>query len=67
MSDESAEALRRLAGLGLFPGTRIRVTEEPGGEATRIRVEGSEIVVEDELARTVFVEPDDAGATGETR
>ncbi len=67
VSDESAEALRRLAGLGLFPGTRIRVTEEPGGEATRIRVEGSEIVVEDELARTVFVEPDDAGATGETR
>ena len=60
VSDDSAEALRQLADLGLFPGTEIRmVGRGDDGQAT-IRVEDEDVEVEDGLARSVFVEPEDA-------
>jgi len=57
VSDEDAEALRRLAALGLFPGTRLRVLEAAGDRA-RLEVDGREVEIDRALARAVFVEPD---------
>ncbi len=57
VSDESPEGLRRLASLGLFPGTRLRLEEKAGPEgALRVRVGGEERSVDERLARTVSVE-----------
>lgn len=57
VSDESAEGLRRLAALGLFPGTPVRIEAEAGEEGMlRLRVHGEERRVEERLARTVSVE-----------
>lgn len=59
VSDENAEALRRLADLGLFPGTEIRMLGATAGGGARIEVRDRDIEVEESLARTVFVEPED--------
>lgn len=59
VSDESAEGLRRLADLGLVPGTRIRILAlAPDGRA-RVAVGDRDLDVEAALARAVFVEPRD--------
>lgn len=58
VSDESAEALRYLAGIGLVPGTRIEVVERGGfGGPLRVLIDGQESVLGDELSRSVRVEP----------
>ncbi len=60
VSDDSAEGLRRLASLGLFPGTRIRVLERADdGAGMSVEVNGERQVVEDGLAAAVFVEVDE--------
>jgi DtxR family Mn-dependent transcriptional regulator len=57
VSDESAEGLRRLATLGLFPGTRLRVMEARSpGSGIRIEVNGRGMEIEEGLADAVFVE-----------
>lgn len=57
VSDESSEGLRRLAALGLFPGTRVRVTGGPAnGDGVRVEVEGTERRMDRSLAETVSVE-----------
>ena len=57
VSDESAEGLRRLAMLGLFPGTRIRVVGSLAhGAGVRIEVDGRGMEIEEGLADAVFVE-----------
>ena len=61
VSDDDAEALRRLAALGLFPGTRIRMVRRGSGTLARIEIDAVGVDVEEALARTVFVEPE-AGA-----
>jgi len=58
VSDENAEALRRLAALGLFPGTRLRVLAAAGDRA-RLDLDGREVEIDRALARAVFVEPDE--------
>jgi DtxR family Mn-dependent transcriptional regulator len=58
VSDESAEALRRLADLGLFPGTEIRMVGSALDGGARIEVADRDIEVEQALALTVFVEPE---------
>lgn len=58
VSDENAEALRRLASLGLFPGTHVRVLGATGDRA-RLDVDGREVAIDRALARAVFVEPDE--------
>ncbi|MDX1394083.1 MAG: metal-dependent transcriptional regulator [Gemmatimonadota bacterium] len=58
VSDDSAEALRRLADLGLFPGTEIRMVGGRPDGGTRLEVEGEAVDVERGLAETVFVEPE---------
>lgn len=58
VSDDSAERLRRLGALGLFPGTRVVVAEEarePDGIMT-IRVGGEEHRLGRQLAGSVAVE-----------
>lgn len=57
VSDESAEGLRRLAALGLFPGTRVRLESREGTDGPlRLRVGGEERRLDERLARTVSVE-----------
>lgn len=57
VADESPESLRRLASLGLYPGTRLRCRSREGaGGDLRLEVEGEERRVEQQLARTVSVE-----------
>ncbi len=57
VSDESAERLRRLATLGLFPGTRLRVVGASSpGSGVRIEVDGRGMEIEEGLADAVFVE-----------
>ena len=57
VSDESAEGLRHLAKLGLFPGTRLRVVKSPSaGSGVRIEVDGRGMEIEESLADAVFVE-----------
>lgn len=57
VSDESAEGLRRLARLGLFPGTRLKVMRSPTPDSgVRIEVEGRGMEIEESLADAVFVE-----------
>ncbi len=57
VSDESAEGLRRLATLGLFPGTRLRVMGAlSSGSGVRIEVNGRGMEIEEGLADGVFVE-----------
>lgn len=57
VSDESSEGLRRLADLGLFPGTRVRVAERRGErEALLLEVEGRACRLDRALAGTVSVE-----------
>ncbi len=63
VSDDSAEALRRLAALGLFPGTRIRLLGVSGGLA-RLEVDGAEAEIDRALARSVFVQLDETGTDG---
>ncbi|MGH7540098.1 MAG: metal-dependent transcriptional regulator [Gemmatimonadota bacterium] len=59
VSDESAEGLRRLAALGLFPGTRLEVVGRLGSSGgVAIDVEGRRVEVERGLADTIFVEVD---------
>lgn len=57
VSDESAEGLRRLASLGLYPGTLVRVrdTEDPEGQI-ELDVEGRACRLSEELANLVSVE-----------
>lgn len=55
VSDESSEGLRRLAELGLFPGTRVRLREAEE-DAVRVEIEGRARRIERALARTVSVE-----------
>jgi len=57
VSDDSAEGLRRLATLGLYPGTRVRVlrTAPPEGDL-ELDVEGSSGRLEVALANTISVE-----------
>jgi len=54
--DESGETLRRLAELGLFPGTRIRRLEGARTGETRLQVEDERMTLEPSLARALFVE-----------
>jgi DtxR family Mn-dependent transcriptional regulator len=57
VSDESAEGLRRLAALGLVPGTRIHVMDRSAGTShVKVEVEGLAREIEPGLARAVFVE-----------
>ncbi len=57
VSDESPESLRRLAALGLFPGTPVRVGGPAGeGEELTLEVEGRPCRLERALARAVSVE-----------
>lgn len=57
VSDESAEGLRRLARLGLFPGTRLQVMGSPSsGSGVRIEIDGRGLEIEEGLADAVFVE-----------
>lgn len=57
VSDESAQVLRELASLGLFPGTELRVREgEAPGEGVLVVVDGQELCLKGRLARTVSVE-----------
>lgn len=60
VSDESAETLRRLAALGLFPGTRIRALGRSSGGGARVEVDDRAVEVTAALAEAVFVESDDA-------
>lgn len=59
VSDDSAEALRRLADLGLFPGTEIRMVRGQRDGSATIEIADRDVKVEEALARTVFVEPED--------
>ena len=56
VSDHSGEALRRLASLGLFLGTRLRLLSVREDGAAHLEVEDHEINVQAALARAVFVE-----------
>jgi DtxR family Mn-dependent transcriptional regulator len=56
VSDENAEALRRLADLGLFPGTEVRMVRASSDGRTRIRVDDRDVEVEVSVAAAVFVE-----------
>lgn len=57
VSDESSEGLRRLAALGLFPGTRVRIAERADErEALKLEVEGRACRLDRALAGTVSVE-----------
>jgi len=59
VSDENAEALRRLADLGLFPGTEIRIVSAVHEGHARVEIADGQVEVAEALARTVFVEPED--------
>jgi DtxR family Mn-dependent transcriptional regulator len=59
VSDDSAEALRRLADLGLFPGTDIRMVRGPRDGVATIEIADRDVEVDEVLALTVFVEPED--------
>jgi len=59
VSDDSAEALRRLADLGLFPGTEIRMVGRHRDGVATIEVADRGVDVEEALAMSVFVEPED--------
>ncbi|MFV1987595.1 MAG: metal-dependent transcriptional regulator [Gemmatimonadota bacterium] len=59
VSDEDAEALRRLADLGLFPGTEIRIVSAVHDGHARVEIADQQVEVAESLARTVFVEPED--------
>ena len=56
VADESPESLRRLAALGLFPGTPLRVGDGEDEEAIRLEVDGRECRLDRDLAATVSVE-----------
>lgn len=58
--DRDAEALRRLARLGLFPGTAIRVVRELTRGRATIEVDERRVEVDEDLAAAVFVEPEDS-------
>lgn len=61
VSDESPAALRRLARLGLLPGTRLEVrrrAETPGGRV-EIELGGRRVEIERGLAEAVFVDVDE--------
>lgn len=64
VADDSAEALRRLGALGLFPGTRIRVIRSAADGPARIDVGGKNVEVDRSLAGTVFVELEEGGQEG---
>jgi len=59
VSDESADVLRSLASVGLFPGTEIRILEGLREGLTRVTVDDRAVEIEEDLARTVFVEPEE--------
>lgn len=58
VSDQSAETLRELAALGLFPGTRLRFLGGRSDGGAHLEVEDQKLDVEPALARAVFVERD---------
>ena len=60
VSDDSGETLRRLAALGLFPGTQIRLVGGLPEGGVQLEIEDREIEIEASLARAVFVEHEDA-------
>lgn len=59
VSDDNPEALRRLASLGLFPGTEIQVLKRLRDGLTRVTIADRAVEVEEDLACTVFVEPEE--------
>ena len=57
VADEEPERLRQAGALGLFPGTRVVVSEEaPEGGTLEIRVGGEKRAVEHDLATAISVE-----------
>ena len=59
--DRDPEMLRYLGRLGLYPETEVEVVDrEPFGGPLRLRVAGKPCDVGEELARNVFVSPEDA-------
>ena len=56
VSDQSADTLRELATLGLFPGTRIRLLGGRPDGGAQLEVDEQELEVQPSLARAVFVE-----------
>lgn len=59
VDDDSADALRTLASFGLFPGARIRILDRVGGGRTSVTVDDRAVEIDEDLARTVFVEPEE--------
>ena len=59
VSDGSGETLRRLADLGLLPGTRIRLLGALSDGGAHVEVDDHQLDIEMPLARAVFVECED--------
>ena len=59
VSDGNGDTLRRLAQLGLLPGTRIRVLAEMADGGAHVVVDNRQLDIESTLARAVFIECED--------
>ncbi len=55
VSDRSADALRRLASLGVLPGAAVRALARLSGGRVRVDVDGHTLILPRELAEAVFV------------
>lgn len=55
VSDRRPEALRRLASLGMLPGTSVRVVAHLSGRRVRVDLDGQERVLPRVLAQGVYV------------
>ena len=59
VSDGDGETLRKLAHLGLLPGTRIRLLEAMADGGAHVEVDNHQMDIESTLAQAVFVELED--------